>query len=350
MPSPRTVVALVALVLPSAGLVACANRGMEAGTDGISGGAGSVGAGISGHAGSALDQGEAGGGAGPMSGLGGGAGGVGGQNVGTGGTGGAAAGGAAAGGAPAGGAAGTGASGAAGAAGTAGSGGAGGTSGPTSIVSIDFIGGSVPTGGASGAGGAAVVAAPAMAATEKAGAKPAMNWNGAPGIMGTLSSLREADGTVTAVKVTWTSPGLAGNPGEWKNAYTDAAGDARMMNGYLDPSAAASPATITVSGLPGGITTTGYDVYVYVAGNIPTAVTRTYGYTVGATTLTVSQTGPSQATSFPGFTAAPPGGAGNYVVFRNVGGTGFTLTATPGTGMQSRAPVNGIQIVSPTGS
>jgi hypothetical protein len=52
------------------------------------------------------------------------------------------------------------------------------------------------------------------------------------------------------------------------------------------------------------------------------------------------------------FGVTSEGGSGNYVVFRNVTGTSFTLTATPGTttGNEHRAPVNGIQIVYPSGS
>src|SRR5450432_272806 len=233
-----------------------------------------------------------------------------------------------------------------GAGGTTGAGGMVGAGGSKQIIlCVDFIGGSVPTGGTSGA----VVAAPAMAATETAGVKPAMNWNGASSNMGTLGNLLEADGTVTAASVTWSSPPLASSPGEWMNVYPDAPGNARMMNGYLDPPSPTMRATITVSGLPGAITAGGYDVYGYMAGDIPFASVRTYKYTIGATTFTVSQTGPSPAT-FPGFTLAPAGGAGNYVIFRNVTGSSFTLTATPGTGTQTRAPVNGLQIVSPTGS
>jgi hypothetical protein len=59
------------------------------------------------------------------------------------------------------------------------------------------------------------------------------------------------------------------------------------------------------------------------------------------------------ATTFGGYVLAPEGGAGNYVVFRNVTETGFTLTAQPMTGSTDqlfRAPVNGIQIVYPAGS
>lgn len=223
--------------------------------------------------------------------------------------------------------------------------GSGGTAGSkTIIVSVDFIGGSVPMGGT---GGGMLVPAPAMGPTETAGVKPAMNWNGAATSNGTLSNLLEADGTVTAASVTWSSPSMGSSNGEWKNNYPDAPGNARMMNGYLDPPIAS--ATVAVHGLPAAITAGGYDVYVYMAGDIPFPLTRTYQYTIGSTSFMVSQTGPSPA-SFSGFTLAPAGGAGNYVVFRNLTAATFTLTATPGTGQQTRAPVNGLQIVSPSGS
>jgi hypothetical protein len=213
-------------------------------------------------------------------------------------------------------------------------------------VSIDFVGGNTSMGGA---GGATLVAAPMMAATEVAGFKPAANWNAAAGITGTIANLARSDAAATGAMLSWNSPAMGMNPGEWKNTYTDAPGDARMMNGYLDPSVTSMPATITVSALPAAITSGGYDVYVYMAGNIPNAATRTYQYAIGTTSFMVSQTGPS-GTTFPGYTLAPAGGAGTYIVFRNLTTASFTLTATPGTGTATRAPVNGLQIVAPTGS
>jgi hypothetical protein len=189
-----------------------------------------------------------------------------------------------------------------------------------------------------------------MAATEIAGVKPVARWNGAANIMGTLASLVLADGTATSASATWNSPSMGMNPGEWLVGMADAAGNARMMNGYLDPSSASTPATVTVSGLPASITGAGYDVYVYMTGEIGTGTSmRTYNYSIGTAMFTVSQTGPTP-TSFTAFTLAPAGGAGNYIVFRNLTAATFTLTATPGTGSQTRAPVNGLQIVSPTGS
>jgi hypothetical protein len=201
-----------------------------------------------------------------------------------------------------------------------------------------------------GTGGAMLVAAPAMAATEVAGFKPAARWNGAANIMGTLSSLVLADGTATTASVMWNSPSMGSNPGEWMVGFPDMPGNTRMMNGYLDPVQASMPAVVTVSGLPASITAGGYDVYVYITGDLGTGTsTRTYNYSIGTAMLAVSQTGPTP-TSFTSFTLAPAGGAGNYIVFRNLTAATFTLTATPGTGSAPRAPVNGLQIVSPTGS
>jgi len=114
--------------------------------------------------------------------------------------------------------------------------------------------------------------------------------------------------------------------------------------------AVSMPAVVTVSGLPASITADGYDVYVYVTGDGASGTSvRTYNYAIGTAMFTVSQTGPAP-NPFTSFTLAPAGGAGNYVVFRNLTAATFTLTATPGTGSATRAPVNGLQIVSPTGS
>jgi len=190
-----------------------------------------------------------------------------------------------------------------------------------------------------------------MDATESAGFKPATNWNSATSNAGTLSPLVAADGsTATGASIGWNSP--AGQT--YVVPFTDGSGDAHMMNGYLDPGTNASPATIDVT-LPSAISGA-YDVYVYCYGNIDMR-TRTYQYSIGATTHAVTQTGPS-ATLFSalpgGHTPAPTAGvgAGTYVLFQNVTGTSFRLTATPPvvTSVSARSPVNGIQIVYPAGS
>jgi len=236
-----------------------------------------------------------------------------------------------------------------GGAGTGGTGGVGGTGGTVMdaaiapmIISIDFVGG-----GSAGATGTAV-----MGASESAGVKPATHWNSATTNAGTLSSLVLADGATSSASATWNSPVVTGETlATWSLHFTDTPGDVRMMNGYLDPRAVASPVTVSVTGLASPMSS-GYDVYVYCFEEMTWGDTRTSKYTIGSTTHTVKQTEPPLVTSFAGFTLAPEAGAGNYVVFTKVTGTSFTLTATPGTSLHStvRAPVNGIQIVYPSGS
>lgn len=224
-------------------------------------------------------------------------------------------------------------------------GGAGGTAAPR-IISIDFVGGKVSNG---------TVTPTPMGATEMAGVKPATHWNEASGASSTaaLTPLVQSDGTsLTGSGVTWSSPGdpnnLTNNPGVFSVGFTDAAGDTRMMNGYLDPASGSTPAaTVTVSGLSGT-----YDVYVYFMASLQSGVTRTHKVAIGSASVTVSQTGPT-STTFPGYTqVTATGGTGNYYIFKGVTGATFTLTSTAVTASDSafRAPVNGIQIVWPAGS
>jgi hypothetical protein len=265
-----------------------------------------------------------------------------GGTAGTGGARGAGAGGATVGGV--GGAGGGGARGAAGDLGATGGGKAGAGGGASlTILSIDFVGGLPVADGAAG-----ITAAPALTSTDVAGAKPAAHWNSAFGAAGVLSSLTLSDGTLSSAKLTWSSPPTAVTaPGVWRLQLSGAGADAIMMDGYLDPTSSALPATILVANLPASLASVGYDVYVYCLGDIALASeTRTYKYTIGATSITVSQSGTSP-TTFGGFQmVAQNNGTGNYVVFHNVTGTTFSLVATPGTGDFKRAPVNGIQIVS----
>jgi len=187
-----------------------------------------------------------------------------------------------------------------------------------------------------------------MNATDLAGFKPATHWNSAPDATGTLSSLLAADGSTTTASINWNAPATYTVP------FTDASGDAHMMNGFLEAQNSVS-ATITIGVTLPSSMSGAYDVYVYCYGNID-ASTRTYKYTIGSTTHSVSQTGHS-ATTFPGHSPAPAvggAGAGTYVLFQNVTGATFTLTANPLTSTATvpalRAPVNGIQIVYPAGS
>jgi hypothetical protein len=214
------------------------------------------------------------------------------------------------------------------------------------IISIDFVGGQQT--------GAGVWGAVAMDPNELAGVKRVAHWNNATGDTGSLTALVSSSGSATAASANWSVPEVGGLS-TWSNSFTDAPGDTRMMNGYLDPRAVDQPATVSVANLPAQMNS-GYDVYVYCYSAVESGDTRNYQYKIGSTTVSVSQ--PALTTSsFPGYTQASGGdggtaGAGDFVVFRNLTGSNFTLTAQPRPstwGMQ-RAPVNGIQIVHPSGS
>ena len=214
------------------------------------------------------------------------------------------------------------------------------------IISIDFVGGS-PGSPPSGT----VV----MGASESAGVRPAMHWNSAPGDKGSLSSLVAASGSTTTASATWNVDEIDSQTDTWSNFFADAAGDTRMMNGYLDPRGVNYNATISVTGLPNPVSS-GYDVYVYVYSYMPGVEMRLYQYNIGATTYSVTQTGPSATSTCPTYRLASgadagTAGEGNYVVFHNLNGDHFTLTALPAQNSlgQQRAPVNGIQIVYPSG-
>jgi hypothetical protein len=232
--------------------------------------------------------------------------------------------------------------------GTRGSGDAGVDAAPAPvIISIDFVGGCPQVG--SPPSGTVV-----MAPNETAGVKKAANWNSAPGSTGTNLPLMSASGSPTTALASWNVAATDGMTDTWSNFFADLAGDTRMMNGYLDPRVFGNNATISVTGLPKPVSS-GYDVYVYFYSSMPGAETRLSEYNIGTTTYSVTQTGPSAAIC-PAYRLAAnadagTAGEGNYVVFHNLSGDHFTLTALPAQSYlgQQRAPVNGIQIVYPSG-
>jgi hypothetical protein len=212
------------------------------------------------------------------------------------------------------------------------------------IISVDFVGGRAAASGVP------------MGPTEIAGAKPAANWNSAVGGMGMLADLVFSDGVASGASVTWNPPMQPGDPGAYSIGYTDTPGNVRMMNGFLGPPWSAIPAAgatlLTVSGLPASFASGSYDVYVYVLGS--PANMRSYQYAIGNTAITVIQaTGPPIPPAAPySYMVAPDMGMGTHIIFRGVTGASFALTVKPvgGTTTSPRAPVNGFQIVSPSGS
>ena len=176
-----------------------------------------------------------------------------------------------------------------------------------------------------------------MAASDIAGLVSKAHWNNALGATRTTGlELVNEFGASSGANVIWTSDG------GWMTPALDAAGNPRLMKGYLD-TPGTSATTITVAGL----TPQYYDVYVYADGD-SRAYDRGAAYTIsgpGITTTTVNLIDRA-STNFAGtFTRANNSG-GNYVKF-TVNASGFTVTAKP-TGLPDatrRAPVNGIQVV-----
>ena len=103
------------------------------------------------------------------------------------------------------------------------------------------------------------------------------------------------------------------------------------MTGYLDTNNT-SQTTVTVSGLPDGAS---YDVVVYAKGGM---TGRGGEFSIGDSVITHST-----ESSFSG--AYNYGSTGDYIVFKGVTGSSFTLIGTPTTGGAPRAPINGIEVV-----
>jgi hypothetical protein len=195
----------------------------------------------------------------------------------------------------------------------------------TKAISINFVGSSTTSG----------IPAP-MGITETAGAVKTTHWNNASGASGTKTALLENGGVATSASATWAAHSIASTP------IAESAGNARLMKGHLN-TGDTTTTTVTVSGLPAGYVTNGYDVYVYVDGDNGTAA-RTGKYAIGTRTPSITD---AANTNFSGSFKQANNGTGNLLKFSAVTGASFTLTATPGaaTDNKTRAPINGIQIV-----
>ncbi len=173
-----------------------------------------------------------------------------------------------------------------------------------------------------------------MGSSESAGVVALTNWNNVgTAATGSGVALVNSNGTSIATTIAWTAVGV------YATSAADTAGNLRMMKGYLDTDNT-TPTTVTFSSLVPGI----YNVYVYFDGD-NNIYDRTAIFNIGATTISGTD---AANTTFSGtFTQASGGSNGNYVLFSAITLTSsFTLTATPGTSLNSpRAPVNGIQII-----
>lgn len=169
-----------------------------------------------------------------------------------------------------------------------------------------------------------------------AGIVPSPNWNnfrnnGGLGLNNPApTALNDSTGANSGATVTWQvgASGFNSNNG---------AGNQRMMEGWFGLNAA-DAGDITVAGLPNAYTSGGYDAYIYYDSPDVAPGAPTMSFIVGGTTIS----GTEADANFPGsFTESIGGGAGNYVVFRGLTDSTFTLTADADAG---RASINGIQL------
>ena len=150
--------------------------------------------------------------------------------------------------------------------------------------------------------------------------------------------MNDNSGGPSGASVSWSAHSVAGTN------IPDIAGDNRMMKGHLKTSDT-STTTVTVANLPSAFTTPGYDVFVYFDGHNSSG-RRVASYTIGTTTIAGTD---AAGTDFSGaYVQSSDTTAGNYVLFTNLTGNGFSLSTTPvsSTDLSKRALINGIQIVS----
>jgi hypothetical protein len=181
-----------------------------------------------------------------------------------------------------------------------------------------------------------------------AGVLNTVRWNNVSGADSTAPITLNADVagtlTATAATVTWSSPNTWASTGRGEENNTAPAGNNRsLMTGYIDTlGVGAEGASVTIANLPPVQGFPFFDVYVYMQGG---ANNRGGTYTIGGITKEHTVTGAFTG-SFVEDTIDPGTSANsNYIVFRGLSGTGFTLTATPTLGNPARAPINAIEIV-----
>lgn len=190
-------------------------------------------------------------------------------------------------------------------------------------ISVNFVGGS-------GNGSATP-----LSSGQIAGVITVSNWNNVAQIAasGTASGLLDSSGNPTPASVTWSADDL------WSSPISEVNANYQLMKGYLDNPE--DDISVSVSGLPHNAN----DVYVYFNDDNDTGGTAA-SYTIGSNRIYGYDAGRFAGTFIlaSGTNAADPNAVGNYVVFKNVRGTSFTLTAHPEDAVH-RSPVNGIQIV-----
>jgi hypothetical protein len=151
---------------------------------------------------------------------------------------------------------------------------------------------------------------------------------------------------------TWASQGPRGENNSQMNGN-----DAVLMTGYLD-TGDATTTKVQISSIPAALTSAGYDVVVYALGGVGNKGGSYRVTDVAGNVLTgadyVAFTALVNPTNYVavGSNATTPKN-GNYIVFKNLKADTIIVEATTenglGTGSGPRAPINAIQLVTPSG-
>jgi len=172
--------------------------------------------------------------------------------------------------------------------------------------------------------------------TGAAGVLGTVNWNNVDSAAGSASDLAAdvaGSSAPSGVSVEWASPNTWSSTGRGEENNTGSGNDGNLMTGYIDTNAE-DPISATVSGLPDGAT---YDVIVYIKGGVNG---KGGDYTIGDQVLSHTDTAAFDGTFV-------YGEFGDYLVFKGVTGSSFTLQSQPthGGGSAPRAPINGLEVV-----
>jgi len=174
-----------------------------------------------------------------------------------------------------------------------------------------------------------------LASSDLTGAVQQMNWNNAGGD-GTTGNgtnaqvqspvagvLVNSNGAATTAAISWTST----NSWSIANSVRTPA-EAELLNGYLDNTNAATPTTITMTGIPYAR----YDVYAYVGsdGNARTGHVSITNPIIPTSTFYFSTNSNNNPPTFVQATATDLASAtaATYAKFTSVTGSTFTLTNT----------------------
>lgn len=184
-----------------------------------------------------------------------------------------------------------------------------------------------------------------LPADGSAGVIPQTNWNNAPGNRGSLSNLKNDNGSPSTADITWNADE------QWSIGQTPADANGTLMNGWISANNNGSPSTIVISAIPFA----SYDLYFYLNHDRGTEDVLITESSAAIPDFLAQENDPSINTpiTFARQTESAttnPGATGNYVLFENLTSATLNLVLTPAgsAGSADRGAITGIQIVERT--